>query len=197
MPIRAARTFVQPMPEAKKIRVAISTTAVAASPSNVEPSGCVRQPIQDRCIAGIAQADFKHDAQDTERQRVKRRVATREKLKCRTHCAKISPQVDDICNEQQCNDRPQQRAWVVPPQIARDPGTGDATDLRRNLLDGDHQRKAEHKRPSQAVTELRADLTVRADAAWVVVSGTRDQSWTKAVKELARAVGRGDRPCFR
>jgi hypothetical protein len=46
---------------------------------------------------------------------------------------------------------------------------GDAAEFGRNLLDNDHQGKAEQKGPQKLKAKLRAYLAMRGDAAGIVV----------------------------
>lgn len=64
-------------------------------------------------------------------------------------------------------------------QVPRDAGAGDAANLRCDLLDHNHQRKAEDEGPGKAIAELGSDLAMCADTAGVVVSGTRYETGTQ------------------
>src|SRR3546814_18171384 len=57
----------------------------------------------------------------------------------------------------------------MAPQVTGDACPSHPPDFGSDLLDCDHERKAEHKGPGEAVAELSADLAVRADPAWIVV----------------------------
>ena len=58
-----------------------------------------------------------------------------------------------------------------------------AADPRADSLNDGHQRKAEQHGPSEAITELGADLTVGSDAARVVVGCTGYQPGSKGCQE--------------
>ena len=77
----------------------------------------------------------------------------------------------------------------MTPQIARDPRAGDPADLRGDLLDRDHQRKAEDEGPRQTITKLGADLAVGADPAGIVVGRARDQARPERLEERADTAG--------
>src|ERR1700736_4844128 len=57
------------------------------------------------------------------------------------------------------------------------------TDPGADLLDRRHQRPGEQHDPSHAVTELRADLRIGRDAAWIVVGGAGDQTRAQKSQE--------------
>src|SRR6185312_14756895 len=57
----------------------------------------------------------------------------------------------------------------MPPKIVRNAAPGDAADFGCNLLDNDHQGKAEQKGPRKLKSKLRANFAMRGDPARVVV----------------------------
>ena len=64
---------------------------------------------------------------------------------------------------------------------------GDPPDARADQLDGRHQRQCEHHGPQQCVTELRAGLGIRGDAAGIVVGSAGDQSRSQEPEPLRDA----------
>src|SRR6266513_5407874 len=83
--------------------------------------------------------------------------------------------VERVGEQQQGDDRVQHRPGKVLPHVRRQAVPRDPPDARADDLDADHQRRREQHRPEQAVTELRAGLRIRGDAARVVVGGAGDQ----------------------
>ena len=78
----------------------------------------------------------------------------------------------------------------MPLQVAGDASAGYPADLGGDLLDCDHQRKAEDEGPREVITELRADLAVRADAAGIIVSRAGNQTGAEALEKTANSLGR-------
>jgi hypothetical protein len=64
--------------------------------------------------------------------------------------------------------------------IARNTCTGNPPNFSGDFLNGDHQRKAEQKRPAQTITKLRANLAVRTDPRWIVIRSASYQAGTEA-----------------
>src|SRR3546814_7522114 len=67
------------------------------------------------------------------------------------HCAQISTQIDDVRNQQERDHRPKDRAGIMAPQVTGDACPSHPPAFGSDLLDSDHERKAEHKGPGEAV----------------------------------------------
>src|ERR1051326_6702924 len=61
----------------------------------------------------------------------------------------------------------------------RQPDPAHPCDTGADLLHPHQQREADEQRPAECVPELRADLRVGADAAWIVVAGAGDETGTQ------------------
>ena len=61
----------------------------------------------------------------------------------------------------------------------------DAADFCSNLLDGNHQRKAENKSPAKTVAKLRANLAVRSYPARVVICSACNQPWPQSAEKFS------------
>ena len=77
----------------------------------------------------------------------------------------------------------------MPAKVARDPCASDASNLGRDLLDRDHQRKTQDKRPGQAIPKLRANLTMRPDAAGIIVCRACYQARPEPSEKTPQAAG--------
>ncbi len=77
-------------------------------------------------------------------------------------------------------------------QVASDAAACDAPDLCADLLDGRHQRIRKHHGPEQPIAELRSDLGIRRNAAWVVIGRPRHQPRPQRLQqsEFCRALRR-------
>lgn len=96
------------------------------------------------------------------------------------HRAEIGTKIDDIGDKQQQDNEPQQPYGLVPPKIVGDADPGHRADAGTDFLKDRHQREAEQHHSSEAVAELRSDLTVGGDPTRIVVCGTGDQSRSQA-----------------
>src|SRR3546814_4056008 len=74
----------------------------------------------------------------------------------------------------------------MAPQVTGDACPSHPPDFGSDLLDCDHERKAEHKGPGEAVAELSADLAVRADPAWIVVGSACYKPRSECPKKAPR-----------
>jgi hypothetical protein len=79
----------------------------------------------------------------------------------------------------------------VAAQIAGYPCAGDSAYFSGDLLNSDHERKAEYESPSETVAKLRANLAMRANPAWIVVRSACDEARPQASQESSQSTGRG------
>lgn len=142
-----------------------------------------RGEFEDGSIALIVEEDFEQQGHGTEQQGVENWVAPGQELQRRAHRAQVGAKVDHVGDEQQAYREPQQRLGVVPAQIGGDPPARNSADLGGDALDYEQQREAEDECPRQRVAELSSDLTVRANAAGIVVGSAGDKTWAKARQE--------------
>src|SRR5690349_9394711 len=76
----------------------------------------------------------------------------------------------------------------MAPQIGCYAASRDRADLRRNVLDDRHERKAEQQAPRQAITEFGADLAVCPDAARIVVGSAGDETRPELGQEASASL---------
>lgn len=72
-------------------------------------------------------------------------------------------------------------------QVSGDARARDAANLCRNQLYRHHQRETEDKCPGQTVTEFSANLAVRAYAAGIIISRTRNKSRSQSLQEGSKS----------
>jgi len=97
-------------------------------------------------------------------------------LQALTHGRHIGSDVDGIGDQQHDHQRVQHRRGEVLSDIVGQAAPGDASQASADDLDRDHQRIGENDGPAQLVSELRACLGIRRDAARVVVRRAGDQA---------------------
>ena len=72
----------------------------------------------------------------------------------------------------------------MPAHVAGETSARNSADLRADHLNRAHQRIGEKKRPTEAVTELRARLRIGRNSARIVVRRPRDETRTQHIAKL-------------